>query len=258
MRLIVTRPAAQAAGWVDRLRGLGVDARALPLLDIEPAADPAPLHAAWRGLAGYRLVMFVSANAVVHFMALRPVGAGWPAAVLAAATGPGTAAALRDARVDEACIVEPAADAPSFDSEALWARLSSLDWTDRRVLVVRGEDGRDWLADQLRTAGAQTDFVAAYRRVAPQPDAVGRELLQAAQTDPASHVWLFSSSEAVGHLRTLAEAADWSRSSALATHPRIAAAAQQLGFGRVETVAPDPKALAERLASGWSIQSFPL
>ena len=97
MRLIVTRPAAQAGPWVNALQALGLDAQALPLIGIAPPHDLAPVRAAWSGLAHQRLVMFVSANAVEHFFAARPAGALWPAALPAGSTGPGTSAALRGA-----------------------------------------------------------------------------------------------------------------------------------------------------------------
>jgi uroporphyrinogen-III synthase len=248
MRVIVTRPALQALPWVERLRALGVDAVALPLIDIAPAEDPAPLVAAWHGLAGQSLVMFVSANAVAHFFAQRPAGAAWPAGVLAGSTGPGTSAALLEAGVDGGCLVEPAADAPSLDSEALWARLAHRDWAGRRVLVVRGEQGRDWLADTLRAHGAEVDFVSAYRRLPPAPGADGRAVLAAALAEPAGHLWHFSSSEAVGRLPAMVSAVapgtGWQRSLALASHPRIAEAARALGFGHVERVAVQPEAVA--------------
>ena len=68
MRLLVTRPLAQADALVAELRAGGVDAVALPLIDIAPAADPQPLRQAWHELPSLALVMFVSANAVQHFM----------------------------------------------------------------------------------------------------------------------------------------------------------------------------------------------
>ena len=259
MPLIVTRPAAQADDWVQALQALGQPAVALPLLDIAPVADAAPLRAAWQALPTLDLVMFVSANAVLHFFAQAPAGATWPAGPRAGCTGPGTAAALLAAGVPAAQVVAPAPDAPSFDSEALWLLLAPEDWAGRRALVVRGEDGRDWLADQLRVRGAELAFVAAYRRCAPQPDAAGRTLLARALAAPADHLWLFSSSEAVAQLRTLAPAADWSHSAALASHPRIAQTARELGFGDVRLTAPAPAAVAARAAewaTGWrSIQS---
>ena len=94
MRVIVTRPAAQAVSWVQSLQREGIAAVALPLIDIAPALDPTPVIEAWQHLAGTRLVMFVSANAVEHFFALRPVGTSWPADTQAASPGPGTTRAL--------------------------------------------------------------------------------------------------------------------------------------------------------------------
>ena len=269
MRVIVTRPAAQAVAWVEQLRGLGVAAQALPLIDIEALADPAPLQAAWSSLGSAALVVFVSPNAVEHFFAERPPALAWPAATLAGATGPGTAAALRDAGVAERCIVEPPIDAPAFDSESLWSLLAARDWVGRRVLVVRGEGGRDWLAGLLRERGAEVDFVAAYRRRPPTIDVAGQRLIDDALAAPEAHLWLFSSSEAIGHLighlRALRPHADWSASAAAASHPRIVQTAREAGFGRVVLMPPTVAAAAELALSspgrppiGPSIQSAPL
>jgi uroporphyrinogen-III synthase len=247
MRVVVTRPRVQAEALVARLQAAGIDAAALPLIDIAPPADTQAVGHAWEQLGDCALAMFVSANAVGQFFALRPAHAAWPPQTLAGATGPGTAAALHAAGVPPACIVQP--EAEPFDSEGLWQRLCGRSWAGRRVLVVRGEDGRDWLAEQLRAGGARVDFVAAYRRCAPLPDAAGRALLAAALAQPLAHAWLFSSSEAVAHLRALAPGADWSPALALATHPRIEAAAQAIGFGRVEAAPVPLDALVARLAS---------
>ena len=90
VRAIVTRPEPQAGQWVRALQGRGVDAAALPLIAIEPAADTAPLRAAWAALAEQALVMYVSPTAVLQFHAHAPAGAGFPPSTLAASPGPGT------------------------------------------------------------------------------------------------------------------------------------------------------------------------
>ena len=89
MRVVVTRPAHEAAEWVARLREAGFDAVALPLIAIEPVADDAPLRNAWHRIAAFDAVMFVSGNAVRGFFAARPPGARF--APRAWAPGPGTA-----------------------------------------------------------------------------------------------------------------------------------------------------------------------
>lgn len=247
MRVLVTRPAEQAAEWVHALRELGVDAVALPLIAIAPLADRAAVAQAWSGLGAVRLAMFVSANAVAHFFAARPEAAAWPAGTLAGATGPGTVRALRAAGVPASQIVAPADDAPRFDSEALWQLVQALPWTGAQVLIVRGEDGRDWLAEQLHAAGARVTYLAAYRRVVPELDAPARSLLDVARASPREHLFAFSSSEAVANLRQWLPGADWRDFHAVATHPRIAAAAREAGFGRVDVVAPVPRAFADWL-----------
>lgn len=252
MRCIVTRPRAQALPQVERLRAAGIDAVALPLIEIAPPADPAPVAAAWHAIRGQALVMFVSANAVERFFAAQPAGVHWPAAVRAGATGPGTTAALHAAGVPAAAIDAPAV--PPFETEALWQQLRLRDWAGRQVLVVRGEQGRDWLAAQMRAAGATVRFVAAYARRLPQLDAAGRALLAQVCAESRGCAWLFSSAEAAVNLGVLAPAADWSAATALATHPRIAAAARRLGFGRVLDA---PVLLPELIAQVRSLQSAP-
>ena len=239
LTVIVTRPQPQAAEWVAQLQARGLHAGALPLLGIDGPADPAPVHQAWLHLPAQAVVMFVSPSAVQRFFALRPGGMVWPSQVIAAGTGPGTRLALLQAGVPHSAVLTPDPAAGQFDSEALWALLAGrIHWPGQQVLIVRGAGGRDWLSAQLRQSGAQVHWVEAYRRTAPEPDTAALALLTAALAQPAAHVWLFSSSEAAGHLPALAPGADWRSCSALVTHPRIAEAVQALGFGRVQLVAP--------------------
>ena len=248
VRIIVTRPQPQATQWVAQLLALGQPAAALPLLGIGDAPDPAAVAEAWRRLPGCALAMFVSPSAVERFVALRPAGLAWPEGVLAGGTGPGTEAALLAAGVPAAAIVTPPEAAGRFDSEALWSELARRrPWTGAQALIVRGEGGRDWLANTLAQQGARVHFIEAYRRSAPVPDGDGRAVLRDAIAAPVAHAWLFSSSESARHLPALAPGADWSAGWALATHDRIAEAARDLGFGRVERVAPSPAAVAAHI-----------
>lgn len=258
MRLIVTRPIAQAEPAVAELRSLGVDAHALPLIGIEAlpqpshgqagAQPPAVLQRCWATLAERRLVMFVSANAVASFFAVAG-GAAWPPLTLAGSTGPGTTAALLAAGVPLANVRAPGPDAERLDSEALWQRLRDLEWRGSKVLIVRGEGGRDWLADTLRAAGAQVEQVAAYRRTLPRLSPLEVALLAAAEADPGGHAWLFSSSEAVHNLLMLAPAGSWRASFAFATHPRIGESAREVGFVHVQVLAPGLPALRRAWAA---------
>jgi uroporphyrinogen-III synthase len=247
--LLLTRPRPQAGAWLQRLAALGVEARSLPLIEIVAAADEgAAAREAWALLPRARLAMFVSPNAVTHCFAARPSGMAWPADVLAATVGPGSAAALHAAGVPEALIVQPPADAPSLDSEHLWPQLAGHEWQGRRVLLLRGDGGREWLAERLRERGAEVRGLSVYRRRCPSLDEAEQGLLSRALAAPAQHVWLFSSAEAIDHLQTLAgSAVDWAAARAIATHERIAERARGLGLGHVVLTRPDAGAVAQAL-----------
>lgn len=253
MRVIVTRPVSEAGRWVDALRERGFDAHSLPLMGIAPVVDPAALQAAWRSLPRMRAVMFVSGNAARHFLAHQPAGRAWPTTTRAWAPGPGTRQALEEAGVDGALIDSPPPSAAQFDSETLWQQVASQVRPGDRALIVRGGDaagtssGRDWLADQLGAAGAQVDLVVAYRRQAPELSAA--QLQEAKDTAGAGDAWLFSSSQAITHLRSALPRQDWSGARAIATHPRIADAARRAGFGVVCESRPAMDAVVAALES---------
>ena len=249
--LLVVRPRAQAQAWVDDLAALGVAARALPLIAILPAPEPRRVADAFAAVAASPsepVLVFVSPNAVHGFFDAAGASS-WPANARAAATGPGTVAALRERGVPLERIVAPAGDAPQFDSEALWALLAAWPWAGRPAWIVRGNGGRDWLGDQLRAAGADVRVLQAYGRAPPALADGERALLDAALAEPARWTWMFSSSEAIDNLQALAPGARWEAGRALASHPRIAERARRLGFGAVTIVAPSPAAVAAVLAA---------
>ena len=259
--VLVVRPRAQADAWVRELMALGVPARALPLIEILPAPDPAAVAAVFEAAeesGAQPVLVFVSPNAVLGFFEAIATARGvrararWPAHARAAATGPGTVAALRECGVPPERIVAPTDDVAQFDSEALWSLVAGWRWSARPVWIVRGNGGRDWLGGQLREAGADVRVVQAYARAAPAPSADERALLAEAVAAPARWIWMFSSSEAIAHLQALAPDAAWTTSRALASHPRIAERAREAGFGSVAIVSPSPAAVAAALSAGAS------
>lgn len=264
MRLIVTRPERDAQRWVHDLNAAGLHAVAMPLITIGPVPDTARLHEAWMNLKRYVGVMFVSGNAADYFFASKPVGVPEFNALVTPATrawapGPGTASALRRAGVAPERIDVPALDAGQFDSETLWRLVKDQISPGDCVLIVRGgaggaQDqaesgvGRDWFAAQVTRAGATVEFVVAYQRHVPIFSAHDQVLAREAAADGSC--WLFSSTEAVLNLCHGVPAQSWGQARALATHPRIAAAARAAGFGVVCESRPT---LADVVAS---IESF--
>ena len=250
-RVIVTRPAREAIRWVDDLRNAGLDAVALPLIDIAPMADVTLLCAAWAQIAGYAAVMFVSVNAVEEFFRHRPSAVSVQARCWA--TGPGTARALAQVGVVSSAVDVPDAASGSFDSEALWLQVRLQVKPGKRVLIVRGGDaagnavGRDWLAHEIKMAQASYDTVVAYRRSPPAFDSAA--LAIAADSAAGGAIWLFSSSEAIGNLRRMLPNTSWNKARAVATHARIAEAARAAGFGTVVLSQPLKDALVASIES---------
>ena len=260
LTLLLTRPRQQAGDWLARMAALGVPARSLPLIEIVPT-DGHAAKAAWALLPTAAMALFVSPNAVANFFACRAKEQGWPEQTLAACVGPGSARALLEAGVPAALIVQPPADSPSLDSEHLWPLLRERAWAGRRVLMLRGDGGREWLADRLREQGAVPEFFSVYQRRCPSLTPSEQGLLSLALAEPERHVWLFSSAEAIGYLQTLAPAGhDWHSAQCIATHERIACRARELGVGHVVLARPDAQAVADALGAMQSrpLQSFSL
>ena len=248
MRVIVTRPVREAARWVATLRQQGLDALALPLITIGPAPDAEPLQAAWESLERFSALMFVSVPAVQQFFAVAAPGVlcAWQRGeipVRAWAPGPGTREALLAAGVPAQYVDAPPTNAAQFDSETLWQQVVSQVGVGSVILMVRGADGRgegagrEWLAARLRAAGARVENLSAYVRSAAPLDA--QQIALARQAATGDSVWLFSSSEALSHLRDALPGQSWTKARAIATHPRIAVALQGAGFGVVCQSRPD-------------------
>lgn len=268
MRILVTRVQPQAQAWADLFAAQGHDAMALPLIQVRSLANNAAVHAVWQRLQGYAAAMFVSRHAVDFFYKdnqaiVHDFYAKLAIKTRAWSTGPGTAQALAENGVPAPLIDTPSEQAGQFDSEALWQLVHTQVQAGDKVLIVRGDSavadgvslvgdtgvGRDWLAQRLTGAGVKVEFVVAYQRGAPVWNADQRALAAAGATDGS--VWLFSSAEALVHLQALLPEQDWSAARAVATHPRIAAAARAVGFGVVAQARP---VFADVLAS---IESLP-
>lgn len=191
--VVVTRPIAQAMPLAERLRAAGFEAVVFPLLDIEPLADSAALEACLSRLVSFDLVVFVSPNAIDA--AMRFIQA-WPREVAIGVVGEGSRRQLARYGVtpDTTRIFCPAYPARS-DSDALLQLLDVDALRGRRVLIVRGESGREFLSDALKAAGVVVEQIPAYRRCAPKFDDPRREQLNGLLAQPV--IWSITSSESM-------------------------------------------------------------
>ncbi|MEQ8802707.1 uroporphyrinogen-III synthase [Haliea sp.] len=161
--VLVTRPAGQGDALCEGISARGLCAHQLPLLALEPlAALPAAERTRVLALDEFHHIIFISANAVRFGMEVienhwpqLPLGLNWYA------VGDGTARALAAFGVT--------AQTPGSDmtSEGLLALPDLQSCSGERVLLVKGEGGREALARALVDRGARVDTLACYRRVAP-------------------------------------------------------------------------------------------
>lgn len=225
-RAVLTRPQGRNETLAAHLQQQGWQVLMLPAMAIEPL-DQVPR----RDPADYDLVMFVSGNAARLYIDGMRQQYGhdwrWPRATLAAMVGPGSADALRATGVltSGARLLFPSDTREGLDSEALWRLLQPELGQLRRVLIVRGEQGRDWLADQLRLTGIQVELLPVYRRAPAVWADMAVETLQAWQQQGLAATWLLSSIESFRALHArVAERGweDWWRACCfITTHPRI-------------------------------------
>ena len=161
--VLVTRPEAQADELVAAIEAAGGTAWRFPVMALEPR-DRNAFAADLADIGSSDIVIFVSANAVRHGLAAvgAAVAEGDPpvtgaAAPKVAAIGPATAEALRAAGVE--ADIRPDG---GFRSEHLLMHDAFEDVAGLRITIVRGEQGRELLAETLRHRGADVRHLSAY------------------------------------------------------------------------------------------------
>jgi uroporphyrinogen III methyltransferase/synthase len=164
-RIIVTRDRRQAAELAEPLEELGAEVLLLPVIDIQPPADPEPLEHAMLQLHAYDWIVFTSVNGVHSFV--NHLGDIRSLRAKVCAIGPATAAAV------EALHIKVDRMPAEYVAESLLDALSGDDLSGKRILLPRAAVARDLVPVELARRGAQVDVVEAYRTVVP-PDAAVR------------------------------------------------------------------------------------
>lgn len=178
-----------------------------PLLSIAPPLNPSTAKSLLNAAEPWDWLIFISANAVRGVLGVD----GWMGPVAGAtrlaAVGEATATALA-----EAGLTVDLVPYPQFNSEALLADPRMVQVAGQRVLIVRGEGGREHLAETLRERGADVAYAEVYRRVPVSIEAFSSSLnlWQEANFDAV----VVTSGEALAHLTGLL------RETGLDSHPR--------------------------------------
>jgi uroporphyrinogen-III synthase len=224
-RLLLTRPADESAALSAVLAEAGIFSSSLPLLEIEPVPASDTMREVIEHLDRYCAVIVVSKPAARITVDL--VSQYWrqPPRLKWFSVGAATAQILDEYGLDVSFPAE------GDDSEAL-LELASLREAvarpDPRVLIMRGEGGRELLAERLRELGASVEYLELYRRELPQyPPAALPERIKAERLNGL----VVSSGQGFEHLHQLAGAA-WPQLARLplfVPSPRVAELARAAG-----------------------------
>lgn len=240
LKILVTRPrdqATQLAGAIEQAGGVPL---LFPLLEIAPVQDTQVLKEQISHLGLADLAIFISPNAVQYGMAAIRADGILPAKV--ATVGLGSAKALRELGVNDVIVPDG-----RFDSEGLLAQLQNVKgW---RVMIFRGDGGRELLGDTLKKRGATVEYVTCYLRRKPQQPA-GQILNANAIT--------VTSSEALSHLSQMLD--EPARKHLFDTplfvpHPRIAELARSQGWVDVHLTGAGDEGLLSALLDWARIQA---
>ncbi|HEX8541403.1 MAG TPA: uroporphyrinogen-III synthase [Pseudomonas sp.] len=224
-RLLLTRPAEESAALAQTLADVGIFSSSLPLLEIEPVPITPAQRLILNDLDHYSAVIVVSKPAARLGLAL--LNELWPVPPIQPwfTVGEGTAQLLQDHNLDVSWPEQ------GDDSEALLdlPRLQhAVALPASRVLILRGENGRELLAERLRQLGASVDYLPLYRRNLPQyPPST---LMQRVKAERLNAL-VVSSGQGFEHLRQLAGDA-WPELAQLplfVPSPRVAELATQAG-----------------------------
>lgn len=228
LNIVLTRPRAQAAELAQAIERLGGRTFLFPLLEITPIADQSVLRAQLSSLYQTDLAIFISPNAVRYGVAAIQAVGTLPPSLRIATVGQGSAQALHELGISQ--VITPSA---RFDSEGLLALPELQNVAGKRVMIFRGDGGRELLGDTLKARGAMVEYVTCYVRSKVELD-IGALLMC------VPDAIAITSSEALLHLKQNLEAkqGDSVRGIPLfVPHARIAEAAQHFGWRQVTVTA---------------------
>jgi len=246
-RIVVTRPAAQAQHLAGLITAAGGEVVLFPVLTISDIADPAPLAAIAAQLEEYDLAVFVSPNAVDRALPTILAGRSWPEHTLVATVGKGSERAL--ARFGLTRVIAPRL---RFDSEALLELPELQKMTGKRVVIFRGDGGRELLGETLAARGASVAYMSCYRRGKPEGDAAP---LLARWASGELDALTITSSEGLRNLCAMLAGAgreSLARTPLFVPHSRIVQEAGKLGLERVIATPPGDEGLVAGLIAHFS------
>lgn len=175
MKVLITRPRAQADDFADKLRSAGFEPILFPVIEIQPIENNIALERALEKLNCYEWVVFTSVNAIPptvspHFQRKWGECPKGTRGAKIAAIGPKTAEALRKRGI------EPDFVPDEYVAEAILPGLGDLQ--GKWVLLPRAEIARADLPEAIAKAGGIPHEIIVYRTLPATIDPDGLNALK--------------------------------------------------------------------------------
>lgn len=158
-RIVVTRAEEQTGFISSELRRLGADVLGVPTIRIQPAELSSEDAAKISAFGKYDVAIFTSTNAVRHVKSrcdFKKNSDGKPYVV---AIGRRTAELLTESGIVPDLVPD------KFNSTDLMKSLGEFDWTDKRVLVPKGNLAGSEVGDSIGTHGGTVEEVVVYNTI---------------------------------------------------------------------------------------------
>ncbi|WBF65740.1 MAG: uroporphyrinogen-III synthase [Candidatus Kinetoplastibacterium crithidii] len=228
--VILTRPDGLNDALEKKIKKTGINTYSIPLISIIPLEKFDKVFLP----SNYDFVIFVSGNAVRLYLKEvfeKKYVSFWPPNSVVATVGPATAKVFKSSKyvlpnIDKIQILFPNEFGCLYDSESLFLLLKkNYSLLGKRVLIVRGVSGRNWLLDKLKESGCFVEICSIYLRK--------KELLLHSQLSTISKVyseskeviWIFTSNEIVSsfflNLKYFQHNDFFSKSSFIVIHYKI-------------------------------------
>lgn len=173
IKVLVTRPAHQAAALCKLIADYGGVAICFPTIEITASNDPETAIAVLANIEHYDIGIFISTNAVDWTMKLLGDKKPLLQRLLLISIGTATTESLVKALSTEGnSMLQTIVTNTGNDSRSLIKLdvLSAAEIADRKIIIFRGRGGEELLASTLKERGAQVDYAEIYQRRCPKYD----------------------------------------------------------------------------------------
>jgi uroporphyrinogen-III synthase len=158
--LISTRPYEKNIILLKELVDTNISLLNYPLTEIKPLKNYAKFDSILSNLKKYQHIIFISTNAVHFFVErFKSLKIKLPEHIIYSSIGPATQKSLENHfNINVHCPKE------IYDSKNLIANKIFNNLQDKKVLIIRGEGGRETLKDKLEEKGAEVHYGESYIR----------------------------------------------------------------------------------------------